>query len=287
LPNDNYPSRLRECPDAPLLFYYKGNADLKARHILGIVGTRKASAYGRALTERLVHDLAGSFPDTVILSGLAYGIDVQAHRSALKEQLPTVAVLAHGLDRIYPQAHRSIAAEMIERGGLLTDFPSGTEPDKPNFLKRNRIVAGLSEATVVVESGEWGGSLVTADIAFSYSRDVFTFPGRVDDASSIGCNQLIRKNKAGLITSAADLIEALGWGDKVRHNSKAIQTRILFPENSMHKRIVDILHEYGEIHINQLAVELGSPVHQLSALLFEMEMDQAVTSAPGNIYKLA
>lgn len=287
LPDEKYPRRLRECPDAPVLFYYKGNANLNAQRIISIVGTRKATAYGRSLTERLIHGLAGLFPDTLILSGLAYGIDVQAHRSALKEQLPTVAVLAHGLDRIYPSAHRAVAVEMLEHGGLLTDFPSETNPDKQNFLKRNRIVAGLSDATVVVESGEWGGSLVTADIAFSYSREVFTFPGRVDDLSSAGCNQLIKKNKAGLITSSADLVEALGWGDRVKRSNNIIQTNIIFPENSAHKMIVDTLREHEEIHINQLAARLDMPVSRLSALLFEMEMDQIITSHPGNIYKLA
>ena len=222
----NYPERLRECPDAPVLFYFKGNADLNAAHIISVVGTRRASAYGQEVTERLLRDLSVSFPDLLVVSGLAYGIDICAHRNALKNQLPTVGVLAHGLDRIYPPVHRSTAIEMLDRGGLLTDFPSGTNPDRQNFIRRNRIVAGLADATIVIESAEKGGSLITADIAFSYGRDVYAFPGRVTDINSKGCNSLIRQNKGGLITCADDLIMAMRWDVAQKTDALPVQTQL-------------------------------------------------------------
>lgn len=221
----------------PYTFYYKGTADLDAVRIISIVGTRHATEYGRAVTEELVQTLSLSFPDLLIVSGLAYGIDVCAHRSALRTGLPTVGVLAHGLDRIYPPAHRSTAVEMLQRGGgLLSDFPSGTEPDKPNFVKRNRIVAGLADATIVIESAEKGGSLITADIAFSYGRDVYAFPGRVSDLHSKGCNALIRQNKAGLITSATDLISALCWDVEKKAAPVPVQAELFLKQATGLKR---------------------------------------------------
>lgn len=280
-----YPFRLKECPDAPVLFYFKGKTDLNATRIISIVGTRNATDYGRNLTETLIHDLAASFPDLLIVSGLAYGIDICGHRSALKNQLPTVAVLAHGLDRIYPSAHRNTAIEMLEQGGLLTDFPSQTEPDKPNFIKRNRVVAGLADATVVIESAEKGGSLITADIAFSYGRDVYSFPGRVNDSHSKGCNSLIRQNKAGLITSAADLISALCWDAPTPSKAKATQTELLFPESDRNTGVAAIIRDNKEIDINQLSLATDIPVYQLSTILFELEMNGIIKALPGNVYK--
>lgn len=285
LTDTNYPERLRECPDAPVLFYFKGNTDLSAAHIISVVGTRRASAYGQELTERLLRDLSVSFPDLLVVSGLAYGIDICAHRNALKNQLPTVGVLAHGLDRIYPPTHRSTAVDMLERGGLLTDFPSGTNPDRPNFIKRNRIVAGLADTTIVVESADKGGSLITADIAFSYGRDVYTFPGRVTDINSKGCNNLIRQNKGGLITCADDLIAAMRWDIAQKTDALPIQTQLLFPENTESGRILSFLEERKESHINELSVALNLPVHQLSSILFELELDGKIKSMPGSIYK--
>ena len=286
LTNPDYPAKLKECPDAPVLFYFKGNANLNTSHAISIVGTRNATDYGQRLTETFLKDLSASFPDLLIISGLAYGIDICAHRNALKNGLPTVGVLAHGLDRIYPSSHRSTAVEMLNNGGLLTDFPSGTEPDKPNFIRRNRIVAGLSDATIVIESAEKGGSLITADIAFSYGRDVYCFPGRVNDIHSKGCNNLIKTNKAGLITSASDLITALCWDvNPSPSKATAVQTELFFPENNQQAQIVSILREKGEMHINQLALETGIPVHQLSTSLFELEMNGVVRAIPGNIYK--
>lgn len=290
LADDNYPKRLRECPDAPVLFYYKGTANLDASRIISIVGTRHATEYGRTITEELLKTLSASFPDLLVVSGLAYGIDVCAHRSALKAGLPTAAVLAHGLDRIYPSAHRSTAVEMLQQGGaLITDFPSGTEPDKPNFVKRNRIVAGLADAVIVIESAEKGGSLITADIAFSYGRDVFAFPGRVNDYCSKGCNALIRQNKAGLITSAADLISALCWDVEKKEPAPApVQAELFFgeEEDGQTGAITALLRKNGEMHIDRLAILLNRPVRELFPLLFELEMNGRIKTLPGNIYKL-
>lgn len=287
LTDENYPRRLRECPDAPVLFYFKGNARLNAPRIISIVGTRHATEYGKVVTEELVQTLSASFPDLLIVSGLAYGIDVCAHRSALKANLPTVGVLAHGLDRIYPPAHRSVAVEMLAQGGLLAEFPSGTDPDKPNFVRRNRIVAGMADATVVIESAEKGGSLITADLAFSYGRDVFAFPGRVNDVHSRGCNGLIRQNKAGLITSASDLISALCWDVDQPAKKEPVQTELLFQGDGRSAEIVALLREKYEMHIDQLAVSLDLPVKELVTLLFELEMDGVIRALPGNVYRLA
>ena len=285
LTDPDYPKRLRECPDAPVLFYFKGDTDLNAARVVSVVGTRRASGYGQELTECLLRDLSVRFPDVLVVSGLAYGIDVCAHRNALRYQLPTVGVLAHGLDRIYPAVHRQTAVEMLAHGGLLTDFPSGTNPDRQNFIRRNRIVAGLADATVVVESAEKGGSLITADIAFSYGRDVYTFPGRVTDERSRGCNELIRRNKAGLITCADDLIQALRWDVVSRESALPAQTQLLFPENEEGARVLAFLEGRKDAHINELAIELNLPVHQLSSLLFELEMDGKIKSMPGSVYK--
>jgi DNA processing protein len=287
LTDNDYPERLRECPDAPLLLYAKGNVNLQAKHIVSIVGTRKASTYGKEQTEKLIAYLAQALPDTLIVSGLAYGIDINAHRSALKNQLPTVAVLAHGLDRIYPLAHRQTAIEMLGNGGLLTDFPSKTNPDKPNFIKRNRIIAGLSDATLIIESANKGGSLITADIAFSYSREVFAFPGRATDPFSEGCNRIIRQNKAGLITCANDLIEAMNWDLPDKKKPAPIQTTLFAHENEDINRIHTLLKEKSELHINELALELEMPVFKLSPLLLEMEMEGIIKTIPGNRYKFA
>lgn len=281
-----YPQRLKQCADAPLLFYYRGNANLDAPHILSVVGTRKASHYGREMTEQIICDLAVKQPDLLIVSGLAYGIDICAHTAALQQGLPTVGVLAHGLDRIYPPAHRKTAVEMITQGGLVTDFPTGVFPDKPNFVRRNRIIAGLADATLVVESAEKGGSLITADLAFSYERDVFAVPGRVTDSHSKGCHALIRQNKAALVTSADDLIMAMQWDVEERTSGKMPrQMELLFPENEEKQKILSLLIERQEIHTNDLALLLQLPIQQLSSLLFEMELDGLVKALPGNRYK--
>jgi len=278
----NYPARLRECQDAPVVFYYKGNADLNASHILSIVGTRSATEYGRSLTDSLMKELAEILPDVLIVSGLAYGIDICAHRSALKYGLPTVGVLAHGLDRIYPALHRNAAAEMLKKGGLLTDFMSETVPDRENFLQRNRLIAGLADATIVVESAEKGGALVTADIAFSYGRDVYVFPGRISDKYSIGCNRLIQLNKAGLIQSGRDLISALCWDT---NKKEPVQKKLSFEEKSSNP-ILSLLAEKGEFQINELAGIMNLPIHHLSPMLFELELAGHIKALPGGVYKM-
>lgn len=258
--DEAYPFRLRECPDAPLVLYYKGKGNLNARHAVSVVGTRHATRYGQEMTAALLDDLAALYPDTLIVSGLAYGIDIAAHRQALAGGLPTVGVLAHGLDRIYPPAHRQTAIAMLEQGGLLTDFPSGTNPDRPNFLKRNRIIAGLTEATLVIESAEKGGSLVTAGLALSYGRDVFACPGRIGDLYSAGCNQLIRRQSAALITSARDLVDALGWQQQDA-SSAARQTELLFAETDSPEiqRVLEALQAEASSISTSSRCRRGSP----------------------------
>jgi len=209
--DDQYPQRLTQCIDAPILLYAKGNTDFNREKVISIVGTRNETRYGQEFCRKFVHDLAVRFPEIQIISGLAYGIDIHAHRAALENGLSTVAVLGHGLDRIYPAIHRQTAVEMLQKGALLTEFPSHTNPDGHNFVKRNRIVAGMSDAVVVVESGEKGGSLITADIANSYFREVFAVPGRITDKMSSGCNRLISDNKALLLQHTDDLIAHMGW----------------------------------------------------------------------------
>lgn len=284
--DEAYPSRLRECDDAPILLFYRGNTPLNPRRVVSIVGTRKSTDYGHSLCECFVRDLASQCPDVLIVSGLAYGIDICAHRAAIKYGLPTVAVLAHGLDRIYPSVHRNTAAQMTACGGLLTEYVSRTEPERVNFLQRNRIVAGLADATVVIESAIKGGALVTANIANSYGRDCFAFPGRANDVASAGCHRLIRHHQAALITSADDIIEAMMWESKSA-TPQAIQ-RNLFPNLSDEEgRIVAMLANYPDgIHINSLSVEAGMPIHRLSAMLFELELRGIVRALAGSTYRL-
>lgn len=278
-----YPTRLTECVDAPPLLYYRGTADLNAAKVVSVVGTRRATEYGRSFCEALVRDLATGFPQLIIVSGLAYGIDICAHRAALKQGLDTVAVLAHGLDHIYPASHRNTAIEMVSHGGLLTEYP-GYHPMHPAFfVARNRIVAGLADAVVIVESREKGGALITAGIAESYHRDVFALPGDIHRETSAGCNHLIRRNRAALITSADDLIEAMCW--KTPHR-EAVQ-RSLFPELSDEEQsLVDYLKERGEGQINRMTVELNRPLSQLLSVLVELEFKGVVKALPGGVYKL-
>ncbi len=285
--DEEYPYRLRDCDDAPTLLFYRGNASLNPRRVISIVGTRKCTDYGRELCENLVRDLATQCPDVLIVSGLAYGIDICAHRAAIKYGLPTVAVLAHGLDRIYPSVHRNTAAQITQCGGLLTEYVSHTEPERTNFLQRNRIVAGLADATIIVESAAKGGSLVTASIANSYGRDCFTFPARTTDTSSAGCHRLIRHHQAALITSAEDFIEAMMWDTSQKKHPEPIQQN-LFPElNEEESHIIQVLGKHSEgTTINTLVMETNLAVHRLSAILFELELRDIVRPLAGSIYKL-
>lgn len=282
-----YPYRLAECHDAPLVLHHMGNANLNAKHIVSIVGTRHASEYGKSVCENFVADLAKFIPDTLVISGLAYGIDVCAHRAALKAGLPTIGVLAHGLDRIYPTAHRATAKQMLENGGLLTEFTSGTEPFPSNFIQRNRIVAGMADATVVVESASKGGSLITASLAQGYDRECFAFPGRINDQYSQGCNELVSRNRAALITSAYDFVEAMNWEiATTKKSAEDLQTE-LFPDMSEDENtIMTALRENSDgLQVNQMVVQLNIPVNKLLPLLFEMEMKGYVKAVAGGRYR--
>ena len=282
--DEAYPSRLRECEDAPVVLFFKGNADLNSLHILNMVGTRNATDYGTQICASFLRDLKALCPDVLVVSGLAYGIDIHAHREALANELPTVGVLAHGLDRIYPHVHRKTAVDMLEKGGLLTEFLSGTNPDRHNFVSRNRIVAGMCDATIVVESAAKGGSLITADLADGYHRDCFAVPGRVTDAASIGCNRLIRDNKAALVQSAEEFVKTMGWASAEPAAKAAGIQRNLFPElTDEEELVVRILTHQGDLHINALVVEADIPVNRMSTLLFELEMKGMVKVLVGGV----
>ena len=285
--DEAYPSRLRECEDAPVVLFFKGNADLNSLHILNMVGTRNATDYGTQICASFLRDLKALCSDVLVVSGLAYGIDIHAHREALANELPTVGVLAHGLDRIYPHVHRKTAVDMLEKGGLLTEFLSGTNPDRHNFISRNRIVAGMCDATIVIESAEKGGSLITAELAEGYHRDCFAFPGRMSDEYSKGCNRLIRDNKASLLLSAEDFVQAMDWNMQTTLSEKVSVQRSLFIELSEEEqKIVAILEKLGNLQINSLVVEADIPVNKMTALLFELEMKGVIRVLAGGMYQL-
>lgn len=284
--DDNYPQRLLECDDAPLMLYGLGDCDLNRSRFISIVGTRHATAYGVDFTERLVSDLADMLPEKpVVVSGLAYGIDITAHRAALKAGLPTIAVLAHGLNTLYPSQHRSVAVEMVRNGGmLLTDYRSSTPVHKGNFLARNRIVAGLADVLVVAESASKGGALVTARLASGYNRDVFALPGRTSDKYSAGCNSLIAGNVAGLVTSASDLCSRMGW--PTVETPPASQPS-LFPELTPEEEtIMAVLAERGESSLPELSSRIDLPVPRLMATLIDMEFRSIIINIPGGRYRL-
>lgn len=287
LADEAYPSRLRECEDAPVVLFFRGNADLNALRIVSVVGTRRTTDYGLQTCATFLRELKELCPDVLVVSGLAYGIDIQAHREALANSLPTVGVLAHGLDRIYPSVHRKTAVEMLAQGGLLTEFLSGTMPDRYNFISRNRIVAGMSDAVVVVESAEKGGSLITAGLAGSYNRDCFAFPGRAGDTSSRGCNLLIRENKASLLLSAEELVTDMGWMEKTAPaNGECVQRSLFLNLSDEEQLVVRLLEQQGDLQINTLVVAANIPVHRMNAILFELEMKGVVRVLAGGVYQL-
>jgi DNA processing protein len=289
LNDEDYPVRLRDCADAPILLYYKGCADLNQRFVVDIVGTRHCTTYGQDLVRRFVTRLKELCPQVLIVSGLAYGIDICAHRQALSAGFETVGVLAHGLDQIYPNHHRQTAIEMVAHGGLLTEYMSQTEPIANNFRQRNRIVAGCSDATIVVESAYKGGALITARIAQDYGRDVLAFPGAVGAPYSEGSNNLIRDNKAGLITSADDFVAAVGWPTAAQQQkivSSAVE-RQLFPDLSTEEQvIVTQLQQTNDLQLNILSVKTNIPIGQLTALLFQLEMKGIVKPLAGGTFHL-
>ena len=287
--DDDYPQRLAECADAPIILYYKGNADLNQKKIICMVGTRQCTTYGQDLIRRFVGRLRELCPNILIVSGLAYGVDINSHRQALENGFPTVGVLAHGLDQIYPYRHRETAVRMLGQGGLLTEFMSQTNADKPNFVRRNRIVAGISDACIVVESASKGGSLITADIAQNYGRSVFAFPGCIGMPYSEGCNNLIRDNVAGLINSADDFVRAMGWQDEAKRQQALADgiERNLFPDLSPEETaIVDLLQHTNDLQLNTLCVKSGISIGQLTALLFQLEMKGVVKPLAGGMYHL-
>jgi DNA processing protein len=283
--DDDYPRRLLNCFDSPSLLYYRGNADLNSSKIISIVGTRNNSGYGKTVCEKLIGDLAAE--NVLIVSGLAFGIDTIAHKAALKNDLETVAVLAHGLDRIYPEQNKSLAKQITEHGGLLTDYISNTNPDKQNFPKRNRIVAGMCDAVVVIESSKKGGSLITAELGNGYNKDVFAIPGRVNDIKSEGCNYLIKSNKAALISSADDLLEMMGWSVRPRSGPANKQRELFIELSPDEKMVVEILQQKDGVHIDEIYFKSGLSSSAVAAALLMLEMQNAVISMPGKVYKLA
>lgn len=286
--SEGYPARLRQCDDAPFVLYYRGHTPLDAPHTLSIVGTRHATAYGKDFLQHLVADLGKRLPGLIIVSGLAYGIDICAHREALQHSIDTVAVLAHGLDTIYPAAHRNDAARIAGQGGLLTEYMSRTKADKMQFVQRNRIVAGITDGTLVVESAGKGGALITARIAREYNREVMAVPGSVGNEYSKGCNNIIRENVATLVTSADDIVEAMGWQSLggLSEAGKPTQ-RQLFPQlGEREQRIVDLLGKENDLNVNILAARTGIDVGQLFALLFNLEMQGVVRAYAGGTYHL-
>ena len=281
----NYPQRLLNCYDSPTLLFYKGTADLNASKTISIVGTRTHTDYSKKITDKLVEELSAQ--NVLIISGMAYGVDALAHKAAVKNNLPTVGVLAHGLDQIYPAEHSNLAKDMLKNdGGLLTEFRSKTKPDKHNFPTRNRIVAGMSDATIVIESGIKGGSMVTAELANGYNKDVFAFPGKVTDSKSAGCNYLIKSNKAMLLTDAQELIEIMGWEERKKKSEVRSQKEIFIELSKDEKIIIDILNEKETVHIDEINLRSGLSSSAIAAAILNLELQNLVAGLPGKMYKL-
>lgn len=282
----DYPHRLRSCCDAPLLIYYTGNANLNAKHIVSMVGTRRCTPYGRDLCSDFISEIKEYVPDCLIVSGLAYGIDVCAHNNALENGLPTVGVLAHGLEKIYPYTHRPIAVKMTKNGGLLTEYITNTTIEKGNFLQRNRIVAGISDATIVVESADRGGSLVTAKIANSYGREVFAFPGRVYDETSKGCNRLIHSNMAVSTTCAEDFLKSIGWNEYIDSKVKAKQMSLFDSFTEQQQRVLGAFEDCDSTSLHEISAKTGFSSSEISSLLFDLEMQGVIAVVGALRYRL-
>lgn len=281
--DEQYPQRLKNCSDPPLVLFFKGNKSLNPSRIISVIGSRNATDYGRMVTEQLIKALQPY--DVMIVSGLAHGIDAIAHRSALQQQLPTIGVMAHGFKTIYPYVHRSLAKEMIDQGGLLTEFWLDALPDRHHFPQRNRIVAGISDATVVIETAVKGGSMITADLAFEYNRDVFAVPGRIYDQRSSGCLQLIAQNKATAFTSPEQIISALGW---LEPKQKKNPQKKLFPElSSAEQIIVSILASQHQIHVDELYLKSKLPSSAMASAILNLELQNIIVQLPGKRYQLS
>ncbi len=278
-----YPARLKHCTDSPIMLFHKGNTDLNTQKIVSVVGTRKATEYGKEMCERIIKELVSQ--DVLIVSGLAYGIDTCAHRVSLESGLKTIAVLGHGLDRIYPYLNRSLAEKIIDHGGLITEFISKTKPDRENFPKRNRIIAGLADATLVVEAAKSGGALITAEIANSYNRDVFSVPGRIGDTWSEGCNHLIKINKASLVQSAEDVKYIMGWQKKPDMKPK-IQRELFIELAPDEEKIINVLRMADTMCIDDIYLKSALPTSKVSIALLNLEFQGLVRVMPGKVYKL-
>lgn len=281
--DEAYPWRLKNCEDGPLLLFYRGAPDFRRTKYLSIVGTRNASHYGREMTDAIISGLAAKYPDLVIISGLAYGIDINAHRTALAKGLDTYAVMAHGLHTIYPTAHAATASRMLRQGALLSDFPTTMKPERNNFLRRNRIIAGLSEATLVIESGKKGGALITAELAASYNREVLAVPGRTTDPYSAGCNRLIQNNIAALVSTDTDIELLLGWEAAAEPTTP--EPRTIENLSPRERNILQAILAEPGLGQEILSVRTGIPVHQLMGILLQMELNQWIAVMPGNHYK--
>jgi DNA processing protein len=282
LTNLKYPKRLLNCYDSPTVLYYRGNADLNHGKIINIIGTRNNTDYGKQLTEQLIAELQSL--NILVVSGLAYGIDAIAHKTAVQYNLATVGVLAHGLDKIYPAQHASLAKQMLLNGGLLTEFRKETAADRHNFPRRNRIVAGMSDATIVVETALRGGSMITAELANGYNRDVFAFPGKVTDTKSAGCNHLIKNNKAILLTNAEQLVDMLGWTNKKPKRKE--QKELFISVTNDEQILLDILKEKDTVHVDELFLKSGLNSSTVAASMLNLEFQNVIASLPGKMYKL-
>lgn len=278
---DNYPEKLKHCIDGPILLFSSGNINLTKRKIISIVGTRQITPQGTEFCKRLIADLAPLEP--IIVSGFAYGVDVVAHQAAMENNLQTIGVVAHGLNQVYPSAHKKYVAKMEENGGFMTEFWSSSNPDKENFVRRNRIVAGISGATIVIESADKGGSLITANMANDYNRDVFAVPGRTTDKYSQGCNNLIKTQKANLLTSVADLIYILNWD--IEEKPKAIQKQLFVSLNEEEQKVYDFLQKNGKELMDIIALRCDFPIFKISSLLLNMELKGVIRPLPGKLFE--
>lgn len=280
---DDFPKNLQNCIDSPILLFKDGNINLNNERIISIVGTRNMSSYGRSFIEKFIEELSDYNP--IIVSGFAYGVDICAHKTAIKNNLQTIAVLAHGFEQIYPKVHKKYINQVNENGGFFTEFWSEESPLRENFLKRNRIVAGISKATIIVESAEKGGSLVTADIANSYNRDVFALPGRNTDIYSRGCNNLIQQNKAHLLTSADDVVKLLNW-DVAKKEKQEVQQQLFINLDDREQCIYDYLNNNGKKLVDVIALDCEIPLCQLSSILLQMELKGAIKPLPGKMFEV-
>lgn len=283
LTEDAYPFRLKNCEDAPMMLYYRGSVPPQASKVVAVIGTRKNTEYGTRATEELIDGLA-SQEGLIIVSGLAYGIDAIAHKRCVKMGIPTIGVVAHGLDRIYPSAHTALAKEMANAGGILTEFPSGTNPDRQNFPLRNRLVAGLSDVSVVVESDEKGGAMITGYMAASYNREVAAFPGRAYDGKSEGPNKLIRMNIASLITGAKDLLEVMNWTEASK--TRGVQQQLFVTLSEEEQKIITLLRSKDAVHADELMLQTGMSSGLVAATLLQLEMAGMVKTLPGKMYRV-